>query len=133
MAQQCFKEHFKFADAGEMFQASIKHTNRHKAVLTKDDRNILDLIRFYTAWHGAANLTYELLKSTGRCLSTIHCAIRKLIKLGIIRECYSEIDGIPTVLYTMQPFEEDSVGAWSRFSRPVQSKRYQVLEQFRIQ
>ena len=87
----------------------FKQTNRHKAVLTRDDRNIMDLIRFHTVWHGATHLTSELLKSTGRRLITIHCAIRKLIKLGIIEECYSEIDGIPTRLYMMLPFEEDPV------------------------
>ena len=106
---QRFKQHFRFENAGDMFQASFKHTNRHKAVLTRDDHNIMDFIRFYTAWHGAAHLTFELLKSTGRCLLTIHYAIRKLIELGIIEECYSEIDGIPTRLYTMLPFEENSV------------------------
>lgn len=60
---QCFKQLFRSENEGDIFQASFKHTNRHKTVLIRDDRNIMDLIRSYTDWHRAANLKYKLRSS----------------------------------------------------------------------
>ncbi|MGN7385495.1 hypothetical protein [Sporosarcina sp. SAFN-015] len=61
----------------------------HRDNLTKSDRQVLDVIRRYSVKYGAAHLKHGRIEdATGKSNVTVCRAIRKLIKLEIIKKVH---------------------------------------------
>ena len=100
-----YQKYFKFESSTELLKASFNHRQRHKALLTKVDLDLLGWIVLHNRGLVASKLMNELPELTNLSIETIDHSYQKLITLGIIERMEKNIDGVPTTLYPMLPFE----------------------------
>lgn len=83
------KQHAHFSNAEELNMATDLHILQHRKSLTVSDLQVLDAIRRHSEEHGAAHLKCTAIEyETGKSNATVRRAIRKLVKLEIIRKVH---------------------------------------------
>lgn len=132
-----FKEHFRFKSSRELMQSSYNHRSYHAASLTKDDLDILEWIVMHNFGYGTMNVKEQVHTIFKIPLDTVDQSLEKLMKLGIIEQIDTDVDGEMLTLYPMLPFEEvndelDEIFAPGKVIK-IYSKQNKFLRQFRIQ
>ena len=98
--------HFKTAT--ELEAAFNKHLAENGDRLNKSDFAVLDLIRDASLEDGAAHMTHtSMAEATGKSLSTVRRAIRKLEKLGFIERAHyiqPVVNGLGANIYMVLPY-----------------------------